>query len=292
MTSTTPNRETEDARPAGGPPAPGPGVTAAAATGRPAGRPSVRRRVRVFYAILGVLALLVAWELLSLWVDPIFIASPLQTARAFGRLAVDGSLWTELLITLKRLVIGLAVGAGLGWIVGLLAGLAPRLRSFLEPLRWVGMTVPAVVIAVLALLWFGLGDLSVIFVVAAIVAPSMYVNTVSGVLAIDPRLVELSQVYRFPRRLRFTEIYLPGTAAPALAGLTLATGVGVRAVVLAEVLGAMSGIGHAFGRAKSNLEMSEVYAWVVLLLALMAALEFGLLRPLRRKVLRWRKVVA
>ncbi len=292
MTSTTPNRETSDVRPAGGPPAPGPGVTAAAATGRPAGRPAVRRRVRVFYAVLGVLALLVAWELLSLWVDPIFIASPLETARAFGRLAVDGSLWIELLITLKRLVIGLAIGAGLGWTVGLLAGLAPRLRSFLEPLRWVGMTVPAVVIAVLALLWFGLGDLSVIFVVAAIVAPSMYVNTVSGVLAIDPRLVELSQVYRFPRRLRFTEIYLPGAAAPALAGLTLATGVGVRAVVLAEVLGAMSGIGHAFGRAKSNLEMPEVYAWVVLLLALMAVLEFGVLRPLRRRVLRWRKVVA
>lgn len=245
----------------------------------------------MLYAGLGAVALLVVWELLALWVDPIFVASPVDTAKALGRLAADGALWIQLLITLKRLVIGLAVGAFLGWIVGMSAGLAPRLRSFLEPLRWVGMTVPAVIIAVLAMLWFGLGDFTVIFVVAVIVAPSMYVNTVSGVLSLDPRLVELGQVYRFPRWLRLIEIYLPGTAAPALAGLTLATGVAVRAVILAEVLGAMSGVGHAFERAKSNLEMPEVYAWIVLLLALMALLEFGLLRPLRRRVLRWRKVV-
>ena len=292
MTSTTPNRTTDDAqRQTGGPQAPGP-AAGAASSGRPGGRLAVRRRIRILYALLGALALLAVWELLSVWVDPIFVASPVETAKAFGRMAADGDLWIQLLITLKRLVIGLAIGAGLGWIVGLLAGLAPRLRSFLEPLRWVGMTVPAVVIAILALLWFGLGDLSVIFVVAAIVAPSMYVNTMTGVLSIDPRLIELGRVYQFSRRLRFTEVYLPGTAAPALAGLTLATGVGVRAVVLAEVIGAMSGIGHAFGRAKSNLEMPEMYAWIVLLLALMAALEFGVLRPLRRRVLRWRQVVS
>ncbi len=232
-----------------------------------------------------------AWELVSLLVDPVFVASPVDTVKALGRLAAEGTLWIQLLITLKRLVIGLAVGAVLGWAVGMWAGLEPRVRSFLEPLRWVGMTVPAVMIAVMTLLWFGLGDFAVIFVVALIVVPSMYVNTVAGVLALDPRLVEMGRVYGFSRRLRLTEIYLPGTASPALAGLTLAVGIGIRAVILAEVIGAMSGIGHAFNRAKSYLETPELFAWIVLLLALMALLEFGVLRPLRRRVLRWRKVV-
>ena len=281
MLSTTPHKGARD----GGVP---PGAAAPAGI---AVRAPVTRRTRLLCAALGVVALLAAWELLSLWVNPVFVASPVDTAKALGRLAADGTLWIQLLITLKRLVIGLAVGAGLGWIVGMLAGLEPRLRSFLEPLRWVGMTIPAVIIAVLAMLWFGLGDFTVIFVVALIVAPSMYVNTVAGVLAIDPRLVDLGHVYRFPRRLLLTEIYLPGTASPALAGLTLATGVGVRAVILAEVLGAMSGIGHSFDRAKSYLETPELFAWIVLLLAVMALLEFGVLRPLRRRVLRWRKVV-
>lgn len=248
------------------------------------------RHTRLLFAVLGVAAILVGWQLLSLVVNPAIMASPADTARALASLAWKGTLWIQLLTTLKRLVIGLAIGAAVGLVLGVLAGLEPRLRSFLEPLRWTGMTVPAVIIAVLAMLWFGLGDVSVIFLVAAIVIPVMYVNTVAGVLAIDPRLGEMGNVYRFSRRLLLTEIYLPGIGLPVMAGLTLATGIAVRAVVLGEVLGAMDGIGHAFSRAMSYLETPELFAWVVVLLALMGVLELGLLRPLKRRAMRWRKV--
>jgi NitT/TauT family transport system permease protein len=112
---------------------------------------------------------------------------------------------------------------------------------------------------------------------------------VAGVLAIDRRLVEMGYVYHFPRRLLLNEVYLPGIASPVMAGLTLATGIGVRAVVLGEVLGAMEGIGHAFSRAMSYLETPELFAWIVVLLVLMAVIEFGALRPFRRRIMRWRK---
>jgi NitT/TauT family transport system permease protein len=231
----------------------------------------------------------VGWQLLSLFLNPAIMASPADTAVALAHLAWGSKLWIEVLITLKRLVIGLGVGAAAGAVLGVAAGLEARLRSFLEPIRWVGMTIPAVIIAVLAMLWFGLGDFTVMFIVALIVLPTMYVNTLAGVLAVDRRLVEMGRVYHFPRRLMLTEIYLPGVASPALAGLTLATGIAVRAVVLAEVLAAMSGVGHAFQRAMSYLETPELYAWVVVLLALMAVIEFGFLRPLKRRAMRWRK---
>lgn len=244
---------------------------------------------RPVYAVLGVAAILIGWQLLSLAVSPAIMASPVDTIKALADLAWGSKLWIELLITLKRLVIGLALGAAFGLVLGILAGIEPRLRSFLEPLRWAGMTIPAVIIAVLAMFWFGLGDFTVMFVVALVVWPTMYVNTVSGVLAIDSRLVEMGRVYHFPRRLFMSDVYLPGVASPVMAGLTLATGSAVRAVVLAEVLGAMSGVGHAFYRANSNLDAPELYAWILVLLALMAVIEFGVLRPLRRRVLRWRK---
>jgi NitT/TauT family transport system permease protein len=249
----------------------------------------VTRRTRLLYAVLGAAAILVGWQLLSLWVNPAIMASPADTFRALARLAWGSTLWIQLLITLKRLVIGLAIGAAVGLVLGVLAGLEPRLRSFLEPLRWAGMTIPAVIIAVLAMLWFGLGDFTVIFMVALIIIPTMYVNTVAGVLAIDPRLVEMGGVYHFSRRLLLTEVYLPGIGSPVMAGLTLATGIAVRAVVLGEVLGAMDGIGHAFSRAMSYLEAPELFAWIVVLLALMAVIEFGVLRPLKKRVMRWRK---
>jgi len=236
-----------------------------------------------------VAAILLVWQVLALVVNPVFVASPAATAVALARLAWEGRLWIELAITLKRLVLGLALGASAGWALGVLAGLEPRVRSFFEPVRWVVMTIPAVVIAMLAMLWFGLGDRTVIFMVAVIVFPTMFVNTVSGVLSIDTRLIEMGHVYRFPRRLMLTEVYLPGVASPALAGLTLAAGIGVRAVVLGEVLAAMSGIGHAFSRAHSWLETEELFAWIVVLVGLMGLIEFAALRPLRRRALSWRE---
>jgi len=244
---------------------------------------------RALYAILGAVAILVAWQVVSLFMSPALMASPWATAKALASLAGEGTLWIQILVTLKRLVIGFAVGAATGLILGILAGLGSRLRSFLEPLRWTGMTMPAVVIASLAMLWFGLGDAAVIFLVAVIVIPVVFVNTVAGVLAVDRRLVEMGRVYRFPGRLLLTEVYLPGIGSPVMAGLTLATGVAVRAVVLGEVLGAMEGIGFAFSRASSLLDAPALFAWIVVLLALMGLLEFGLLRPLKRRVMRWRK---
>jgi len=287
MGSTTPHKGTEaDGAPEGG--VGFRGVVAASEAG--AGRRSgMVRRARAAYVVAGVLAMLVAWQLLSFVVSPAVMASPADTAKALAGLAWGSKLWVELLITLKRLVIGLAMGAAVGWLLGIVAGVHRQLRSFLEPLRWVSMTVPAVIIAVLAMLWFGLGDLAVIFLVAVIVFPTMYVNTVSGVQAVDRRLTEMGQVYHFSRRLLLTEVYLPGIASPVLAGLTLATGVAVRAVVLGEVLGAMNGIGHAFSRAMAYLETPELFAWIVVLLALMAVIEFGVLRPVRRRIMRWRK---
>ena len=247
------------------------------------------KRARLVYTLAGAAAILVGWQLLSLFVNPVLLASPAATIRALAGLAWGSTLWVQLLITLKRLVVGLAVGAAVGWLLGLVAGMEPRLRASFEPHRWVGTTIPVVIMAVLAMLWFGLGDFTVMFVVAFIVIPTMYVNTMAGVLAIDRRLVEMGQVYRFPRALMLREVYLPGIASPAIAGLTLATGIAVRAVVLAEVLAATNGIGHAFSRAMSFLETPELFAWVLVLLALMAVIEFGVLRPVRRRAMRWRK---
>ncbi len=236
-----------------------------------------------------MVVILVGWQLLSLFIKPLLLASPLETARALVTLAGEGSFWIQILITLRRLVIGFAIGASLGLVLGVLAGLESRLRSLLEPLRWVGMTVPAVIIALLAMIWFDLGDRTVIFIVAFVVVPGMYINTVAGVLAIDRRLVEMGEVYRFSWRLLLSEVYLPGIASPVAAGLTLAAGVAVRAVVLGEVLAATNGIGYAFSRASSYFDTPVLFAWVIALLALMAVLEFGVLRPFKRRAMRWRK---
>ncbi|MFN8565290.1 MAG: ABC transporter permease subunit [Anaerolineae bacterium] len=116
---------------------------------------------------------------------------------ALSHLAVSGQLTSELAITLRRLLIALALGSAVGFSLGLASGFSRACRALLEPVRWVTMTLPTVFLAILGLLWFGIGDSQVVFLVSIIVAPVMYVNTLSGFDTLDPQLVEMARVYRF-----------------------------------------------------------------------------------------------
>ena len=111
------------------------------------------------------------------------------------------------------------------------------------------------------------------FVVALVVMPTMYVNTVEGVLRPSTaRLVEMGRVYRFSRGLlAAARSICRASLRPPSPGSPWPPASSVRAVVLAEVLAATSGIGHAFARASSFLDTPQLFAWVLVLLALMAA---------------------
>jgi NitT/TauT family transport system permease protein len=122
---------------------------------------------------------------------------------------------------------------------------------------------------------------------AIITLPFSYVSTLEGMQAIDQRIIEMAQVYKIPRRLRLTQIYLPGIGAAVMAGLTLSAGIGVRAAILAEFMGARDGIGHELFLSWTHLNTPELYSWILLTFLMLAVIEFGVLRPLRKFLLKW-----
>ena len=243
-----------------------------------------------WYVLPGILALLAAWQLLSFWLPSIVVASPVDTVSALWRLAGTAELWKHLGISLLRILLGVLCGSIIGGTLGILAGLKTRWQAFLEPVRWVVMTVPSIVILVLVLLLFGLGNTQVIVMTGIITLPFTYVSTLEGMQAIDQRLIEMARIYKIPRRLRLTNIYLPGIGAAVMAGLTLSAGIGVRAAILAEFMGARDGIGHSLFLSWTHLNTPELYSWILLTFALLAVIEFGVLRPLRTYLLRWQVV--
>ena len=248
------------------------------------------RQHPVLFVLLGIASMIIIWQFLSMIFSPIIIASPAATLEALVRLAGDGELWIQFGYSFARLLTGLAAGSVIGITFGILAGLHPLLRSFLEPMRWGIMTVPAIVISVLAMLWFGMGNIQVIFMTGVITIPTNYVNTLEGMLAIDARIIEMSKIYRIPPRLRLTQIYLPGIGSAVLAGLTLASGVGVRASILAEFIGARSGIGHSLFLSWTFLDTPSLFAWIIVTFALLGLVEFGILRPVRDRLTRWKRM--
>jgi NitT/TauT family transport system permease protein len=129
--------------------------------------------------------------------------------------------------------------------------------------------------------------MQVMIMTGIITTPFTYVSTLEGMQAIDRRLIEMAQVYKIPRGLRLTNLYLPGIGTSVMAGLTLAAGIGVRAAILAEFMGAHDGIGYGIFLSWTHLNTPELYTWIILTFGLLAVIEFGVLRPVRNFLLRW-----
>ena len=250
---------------------------------------SVKRRW--LFISIGVLFMLIVWQLLSMFFSEYVIASPSATLKALGQLAVDGTLWKEFGNSLVRLLIGLVGGAIIGVTLGILAGLNKRLQFFLEPMRWGIMTIPAIIISVLVMLWFGMGSIQVILMTGVITMPVIYVNTLEGMLAIDARILEMAKVYNIQSQLKLTEIYLPGIGSSVMAGFTLASGIGVRASILAEFIGGRNGIGHNLFLSWTFLDTPTLFAWIITTFALLGLVEFAVLKPIRDHLMRWKRTL-
>lgn len=250
--------------------------------------PARPTRRAVVFVSLGIVGMALVWQILSMVLSQVIIASPASTLQAIWRLALSGELWKEFAQSLGRVLIGIALGAAAGITLGVLAGLSPRLRSFLEPMRWGIMTVPVIVLTVLSMLWFGMGSAGVVWVTGVVTVPTNYVNTLEGMLSIDSRIIEMSRVFRIPPRLRVTQIYLPGIGSSVMAGLTLAAGIGVRAAIVAEFIGARNGIGHSLFLSWTFLDTPSLFAWIIITFALLGLVEFGVLRPARDRLMRWK----
>ena len=241
------------------------------------------------WTLLGTCALGIAWHVAAVRLGPMLMATPAQTLRAMTVLIASDDFRHHASVTALRIATGVSLAVAIGIVLGLLAGRAPRLRAMLEPLRWLLMAVPGVIVVVLAMLWFGLGTSMVVFITVALVAPGVYVNTLKGLLLVDPALEEMARVYRFGRWRRLRHVVLPALTAPLCAALLIATCGGVRLVVMAEVLGATDGAGFALANAHGSLDGAGLYAWAALVLGVVAALELGLLRPLQQRLTRWQR---
>lgn len=239
------------------------------------------------YKLLGGGLILVAWQLLSMKYPAVMFPSPASTWDALRALVASAELQTNLVISFQRQVTGLGLGVALGILTGVLSGLGRALEYTLQPLVNSLMTIPAIVFVVMAMVWFGMGSLMVVFLIALLVYPVMHINTVEGFKSIDKSLLEMARVYEVPGFVKVTKIYLPGLVRSLVAGFSLATASSVRLTVMAELLGAREGIGQRIAISRAYLETEKLFAWVLVLVVIVVSLDWLLIRPVNAFAARW-----
>lgn len=250
---------------------------------------SIGKLPPLVFHILGVMLLILGWDMLARNFSGLVVASPGATMEAlFGLFGNKAFLDLHLTPTLGRIGLALCFGIGSGALLGILAGFIEPVRLMLAPARWILTSIPGVVLVVVFMLWFGVGTVMVVCITATMMAPIVYVNVADGMMAVDRNLLEMAKVYKFPLHMRLVRIYAMALAGPFLSGTVLATGYCIRLVVLAEMLGANEGIGHALAISRSNLQTAELYALALLSMLIVGGVELALLRPATKAIQRKR----
>jgi NitT/TauT family transport system permease protein len=237
---------------------------------------------------LSLAALLALWQATALFADPRRLPGPGPVFETMVAEAQSGALFSNLAITLARVLAAFALAMSFGAAIGYAMGRHRTLNRLLDPWLVVLLNLPALVVIVLAYIWAGLTEVTAIGAVALNKLPNAVVTLREGARALDPQLDDVAQAFRLSPMARFRHIIAPQlapyVAAATRAGLSLVW----KIVLIVELLGRPNGVGFEINMAFQLFDIRLLLAYALPFVALMLIVETLLVQPLERSVSRWR----
>lgn len=250
-----------------------------------------RRWDRPIYQYLlsavGVALVIVGWFL----VHPLtrFLPAPADVWAEGLELIGEPETYASVLISLRRLLIGLFAGYVLAFLVALAGRVSDWWQRFFSVYVYVAITIPSLAVALFCLMILGLTEVSVYVSVAFVIFPFVVVSLHEGFESLDARLHDMSRVYGFGVSQRIRHVAIPEMAPSLFGALRNAYALGWKIVVVTEVFSAQqTGIGSEYNRAYDFFDLERLVVWVVFFLIVVFGVEFGVFRPWERRVFRWR----
>jgi len=272
-------------------------MSTTALAGSPATAPppprSVRRRTGSRFAFLrrwvSPVVIIAIWQLLCSTgvIDPRTMASPAQIASTAVDLIQDGTLGTETLISLQRVVLGLLIGGSIGMLLAIVAGLSRIGDDAIDPPMQMLRTLPHLGLISLFITWFGLGETPKVALIALGACFPLYLNTLGGIRGIDRKSLEAARSMHLTRRQQIRHVVLPGALPQTLVGLRQSLGIAWLSVIVAETIGADTGLGAMINQAR-EFNQTDVIVVGLAVYAVLGLSTDALVRYLERRALVWR----
>ncbi|AVS62076.1 aliphatic sulfonate ABC transporter permease SsuC [Paracidovorax avenae] len=233
-------------------------------------------------------ALIAAWQVAAAqgWLSSRVLPAPSDVLKAAWQLGESGELWTHVKVSAGRALAGLAIGGGLGLLLGLLTGSLRWAETLLDSTVQMVRNIPALALIPLVILWFGIDESAKVFLIAVSVFFPIYLNTFHGIRNVDPGLIEMGRTYGLSRWQLYREVILPGAMSSILVGLRFSLGLMWVILIVAETISAQAGIGYLTMNAREFLQ-TDVVLVGILLYALLGKLADVFARGLEHWWLRW-----
>ncbi len=241
-------------------------------------------------AIISPIAVLIVWQIFSDFgvLDGRYVPSPMRILLTARDLVASGMLWSDIHVSLYRLVIGFVIGAVPGILIGMMMGLNRWVRAAIDPLIAAAYPVPKIAIFPLLMLAFGIGDASKIAVVAIAVMFLTIINTMAGVMNLDRVYFDVARNFGTPWHKLFVRVILPGSLPTIFAGLRISLGVSLIVLVGAEFLASNSGIGFLIWSSWETLLVDRMFVGIIVI-TILGVVSTALLRECENYFIPWRR---
>jgi len=245
-------------------------------------------RWRVWFdRLIVLLILLAAWQGGSLWLGNYWLSSPWGVASRFVASLLDGELIFHASYTIDEALIGCAIGGAPAVLLPFMLRKQPIVVAILDPFMVGGYGAPKLAFAPLFILWFGIGIESKIALVAAVVFFIVYFSTLSGVRALDAKLVQMAQLVGASERQVGRHIVFPGAVPSIFAGFRIAVPYAIGAAVIAELISSNRGLGYLVQTGAMNFDTTQVFV-AIFAATVIVHVFIGVVDGGERFLLRWR----
>jgi ABC-type nitrate/sulfonate/bicarbonate transport system permease component len=258
----------------------------------PQSEPAERRPLpRWVITTASITFVLIVWEIFGRDINPIFGSYPTAIAAAFWELLVTGQLQSALYESLRPFVLGYCLAIVFGVPLGLIIGRFRVAEAALGIYITAGYAMPLVALVPLLVLWLGLGfavKVSVVFLMALF---PITINTWLGVTAVPKSLIEVGKSFVAPDIVILRRIILPATLPYIMAGIRLAVGRAVVAMVIAEFFTTISGLGAVIINSANNFDTATMFVPIIILMVMAIGLN-SLIGFIESKVAPWQAEIA
>jgi sulfonate transport system permease protein len=202
--------------------------------------------------------------------------------------AAYGTLQGAMAASLQRMAIGFSIGASAAVVLALVAGLNRLGEHALDPPMQMLRTLPLFGLVPVFIVWFGIGQLPKVLLIALAATVPLYLNIYAGIRGVDARLGELGRVLGLGRFEFIRNVVLPGALPQTLVGLRQSLGAAWLALVVAEQLNVSNGLGFMISQATQFLQDNVIFV-VLLVYTVLGLFTDALVRLLERRALVWRR---
>jgi len=211
--------------------------------------------------VSGLATFIIVWELAARvgWLNPVVVSSPSRIVAAFAGQVNSGQYFGDLGVSLVELAVGFALSVIVGVVLGVAMGLNHDVEYALDPFVWFLYSTPLIALYPLLVVWLGFGFVTVVTVAFLLTVVSIIVNTLAGVLSVDPVLIRAVRAFGGDQAAVIRKVILPASLPLIIAGLRIGLSRTLIGVVLGEMFSSNAGLGFRMTVYGARLRTADVF---------------------------------